>query len=88
MGKDKTAPAITQTKLDRFTKSTPTSEPSALGDAGAPDNQILLAISDLRASIKGRIGELRIDLSLIRQDLRNTADRVTETETRELECWK
>ena len=49
-------------------------------DAMSTYNQILLAISDLCTSIEGGIGELRTDLSLIRQDLRNTVDRVTETE--------
>ena len=51
-------------------------------DTVATDDQILLAISDLRTSIEGRIGELRTDLSLIHQDLRNTVDRITDTEGR------
>ena len=46
------------------------------------NSQILLAISNLRTSIEGRIGELCTDLSLIRQDLRNTVVRVTEAEGR------
>ena len=45
------------------------------------DNQILQAIGDLRSSVEGKIDELKVDLSLIRQDLRQTVERVTEAES-------
>ena len=81
------APA-TQSNLDKFTRSGPGGGVQFPLDAKTPwevpasDNQILAAISDLSSSIEGRIGDLRTDLSLIRQDLRNTVDRVTEMEGR------
>ena len=85
MGKDKGVPAA-QGRLDKFARplngdqsSMNTPDPK---DPPSTDNQILAAISDLRTSIEGRIGDLRTDISLIRQDLRNTVDRVTETEGR------
>ena len=43
---------------------------------------ILQAISELRAFMENKMGELGVDLSLIIQDLRNRVDHVTEVEGR------
>ena len=85
MGKDKGIPS-NQSRLDKFARTTsggqPPGDTPGQSESQSSDNQILAAISELRASIEGRIGELRTDMSLIRQDLRNAVDRVTETEGR------
>ena len=47
------------------------------------NNPILLAaIQAARETLEGRIGEVRSEVSLLRQDSRHVADRVTATETR------
>ncbi|KAJ1169833.1 hypothetical protein NDU88_001721 [Pleurodeles waltl] len=58
-------------------------------DGGAPDPggvvqtpTILQAINDLKVTMEGKTGELKVDLALIRQDLRSTTHRVTEVEGR------
>ena len=85
MGKDRGVPT-TQSKLDKFARPAGGGQPPAdapgVRETSPSDNLILGAISDLRTSIEGKIGDLHADISLIRQDLRNTVDRVTETEGR------
>ncbi|KAJ1170059.1 hypothetical protein NDU88_001940 [Pleurodeles waltl] len=41
---------------------------------------ILQYIGDLNITMEGKIGELKVDLALIRQDLQNIMHRVTEME--------
>ncbi|KAJ1185800.1 hypothetical protein NDU88_002587 [Pleurodeles waltl] len=56
---------------------------------GTPDSggaahtaTILQAINDLKVTMEGKMRELKVDLDLIRQDLRITMHRVTEVEGR------
>ena len=42
----------------------------------------MAAIQSSREVLEGRIGEVRSDVILLRQDLRNVADRVTDTDTK------
>lgn len=44
--------------------------------------RVLEAISDCKSSLTCKIEEVKIDVSLIRQDLQKLRERVTETETR------
>ena len=88
MGKDRVVAPSTQAKLDRYAKTpSPITANASGSDKLEPpshtnENQILQAIGDLRSSVEGKIEELRIDLSLIRQDLRKTLEQVTEAEGR------
>lgn len=43
---------------------------------------MLEAISDCKSTLTGKIEEIKIDVSLIRQDLQKLRDQVTETENR------
>ena len=52
----------------------------SLGDNVAA--QILRAIHESRVALESQIGGVQSEVSLIRQDLRNTVDRVTEAEAR------
>lgn len=53
------------------------SEPHADGRA-----RVLDAIAALQGTLTAKIDEVKIDISLLRQDLSKVKDRVTETETR------
>ena len=90
MGKDKPPQSNqSQTKMDQFTKPGPGSRGTgAPGLSEEPTNAptgteaILNAIKDSCDAVEWKIDEERIDVSLLRQDLRKVADRVTEAETR------
>ena len=87
MGKDKPNANPQQPKMDRFTTTVPRRQASP--DASAEKNpdsdklaEILAAIQTSRQALEGQIGGVQAEVSLIRQDLRNVVDRVTETEGR------
>lgn len=88
MGRDclpKTSGSHTQTKIDRFTSAErgPGEGPSGSPPAPGTDlSAILQAISTSQASVEGKIGEVRVDTALIRQDLRNATARISEAESR------
>ena len=90
MGKDKPAPTNqAQTKMDQFTRpgSGPRGPdtvmaPEGPADAPAGTEAILNAIKESREAVERRVEEVRVDVSLLRQDLRGVADRVTEAESR------
>ncbi|KAJ1101729.1 hypothetical protein NDU88_006794 [Pleurodeles waltl] len=89
MGRDKAVrmPAQQQ-KIDKYAKqSAPGNEVGAVGGTPEPWSlaqtaAILEAINDLIVTMEGKMGELSVDLALIRQNLRNTTNRVTEVEGR------
>ena len=69
--------------MDRFAKVIPTGTTEDEEAAALPDNAALLAaIHSSRETLEGKIGEVRSEVSLLRQDLRTVTARVTETETR------
>ena len=80
MVKDKQA----EGKLDKYVRCSPTRvDSSSLSGAterpkSSPECPNLQAISELHTSIGGKSGELHVNLSLIRQDLRNMVDLMTE----------
>ena len=85
MGKDRPNTQSSQSKIDKF--AVLSSQGSAAGmstGAGVPgDNattEILKAIHDSRVALEAQIGGVQSEVSLIRQDLWNTVDRVTEVE--------
>ena len=87
MGKDKNAQA--QTKMDQFTK--PSSSSRGNGEATTPvgptdtlagTETILSAIRESREAVERKVEEVRVDVSLLRHDLRGVAERVTEAESR------
>ncbi|KAJ1149053.1 hypothetical protein NDU88_001872 [Pleurodeles waltl] len=87
MGRDKAgSTSAQQQRIDRFAKqNVPGSKTEATG--GIPDSggvvqtaTILQAINDQKVTMEGKMGELKVDLALIRQNLRNTKHRVTEIE--------
>ena len=90
MGKDKPVPTgPAQMKMDQFTKpgSGPRGPDGARTlegprDAPAGTTAILNAVKESREAVERRVEEVRVDVSLLRQDLRGVADRVTEAETR------
>lgn len=76
-------------KLDKYRlkeKGTPgengADAPSSPESAADDTAQVLEAISDCKSTLTGKIGEVRIDVSLIKQDLQKLRERVTETENR------
>ena len=83
MGKDKLNPSGQQPKMDKFTVSGPPEQNAVLGDA-VPDrfSEVLSAIQASRQSLENQIGGVQLDVSLVRQDLLNVVDRVTEAEGR------
>lgn len=56
--------------------------PSTTSSATEDTARVLEAISDCKSTLTGKIEEIKIDVSLIHQDLQKLRDRVTETETR------
>lgn len=89
MGKNQTlkaASASAQLKMDSFTtfEAAPSKEnPGVAPTPIATDlSTILNAISASQASVEGKIGEIKVDVSLLRQDLRNATSRIAETENR------
>lgn len=56
--------------------------PSSTNPVVEDTARVLEAISDCKSTLKCKIEEVKIDVSLIRQDLQKFRDRVTETETR------
>ncbi|KAJ1153534.1 hypothetical protein NDU88_006293 [Pleurodeles waltl] len=82
-------PAQAQTKMDQYTIPTPAADYTA-GAAGSsprpsvpePDlSAILKAIHDSREAVEHKVDELRIELSLIQQNLQGVTGRVIEAET-------
>ncbi|KAJ1118475.1 hypothetical protein NDU88_006666 [Pleurodeles waltl] len=75
-----------QQMIDKYAKQNVSgSEIGVVGGTHEPEcttqtPTILQAISDLKVAIKGKMGELKVDLAVIRQDLRNTTHYVTEVE--------
>ena len=87
MGKDKLAVPAQQPKMDKFTIPAPPKNPTDTTQQAkdAPEDkftEILAAIQASRLALEGQIGGLQTEVSLVRQDLRNVVDRVTETEDR------
>ena len=69
--------------MDRNTKKVTTATSGEVESQILPDNAALLAaIHSSRETLEGRIGEVRSEATLIRQDLTNVTDRVTAAETR------
>lgn len=82
-------PTETLAKLDEYRrqdKESPSQDGAAVeqeaGTAGAETAKVLEAISSCQASLTSKIKEVKIDISLVRQDLQRLNDRVTEAETR------
>ena len=87
MGKDKTPASSQQPKMDRYTVSAQRSSsevPNAAQTRPQPDRftEILEAIQASRSALEGQIGGVQMEVALVRQDLRNAVDRVTEAEGR------
>ena len=51
-------------------------------EASTGTDVILNAIKESKEAVERKVEEVRVDVSLLRQDLRGVADRVTEAETR------
>lgn len=56
--------------------------PAATSSSTEDTARVLEAISDCKSTLMGKIEEVKIDVSLIRQDLQKLRDGVTETENR------
>mgnify|MGYP002804399224 CR=1 FL=1 len=86
MGKDKLANPTQQPRMEKYTipvPKTPIGNPQqAPGTSEDKFAEILAAIHASRNALEGQIGGLQMEVSLVRQDLRNVVDRVTETEDR------
>ena len=89
MGKDKNAHPPAQTRMDQFTRpgagSRGTGAEMAPGEPTGTSTEteaILKAIKDSKDAVERKVEEVRVDVSLLRQDLRGVADRVTEAEAR------
>ena len=83
MVRDKDPKPPRQGKMDKYTKPVMTTTTEDEVVTSLPDNVALLAaIHSSRETLEGKIGEVRSEVSLIRQDLRNVTDRVTVAETR------
>ena len=85
--KDKTAPCVQQPKMDRYTvpaQRPRTPDQSQPPETSEPDKfkEILAAIQASRCALEGQIGGVQSEVALVRQDLRNVVDRVTEAEGR------
>ena len=86
MGKDKGAPVTQQCKMDKCTVSGSRTRSPEKGAPSSDDGhdrvaKILSAIQASRSALESQIG-VQAEVSLVRQDLRNVVDRVTETEGR------
>ena len=83
MVRDKEPKPPGQGKMDRYAKPEAPPLEAAGVESTLPDNAALpAAIQSSREALEGRTGEVRSEVTLLRQDLRNVADRVTETESR------
>ena len=86
MGKDKAGAQAQQYKMDKYTTSAGArkDEQKMPEEASGADKfaEILEAIQASRSALEGQIGGIQTEVSLVRQDLRNVVDRVTETEGR------
>ena len=86
MGKDKLANPTQQPKMDKYTTlvpKNPIDNPQQASSASEDKfAEILAAIHASRNALEGQIGGLQMEVSLVRQDLRNAVNRVTETEDR------
>ena len=86
MGKDKSANPAQQPRMEKYTipvPKNPIDNPQqASGASEDKFAEILAAIHASRNALEGQIGGLQMEVSLVRQDLRNVVDRVTETEDR------
>ena len=87
MGNDKAAHSSSQSKMDQCTSLPQPGGPQGsrvpldpVTNVGAAD--ILKAIQDSCAALESQIGGVQVEVSLVRQDLRNVVDRVTEAEGR------
>ncbi|KAJ1105215.1 hypothetical protein NDU88_002623 [Pleurodeles waltl] len=68
--------------MDCYTKVV-TLLPPVAGPLETPNNAaILSAIQSSREALEGQVGEVRIEVSLLHQGLRNMAERVTSVEAR------
>ncbi|XP_069495622.1 uncharacterized protein [Ambystoma mexicanum] len=59
----------------------PVNEPQKALEETNKDSQVLEAIAALKTLIDTKIEEVKTDMQLMRQDARNLAERVTNTET-------
>lgn len=57
-------------------------QPTPLDSSADDTARVLEAISDCKSTLTCKIEEVKVDVSLIRQDLQKMRERVTETETR------
>ena len=81
MAGDKEPERPRQGKMDRYAKPTAPLLAAEVEEPALPDNAALLAaIQSSQEALEGRIGEVRSEVTLIQQELRNVADRVMETE--------
>ncbi|KAJ1092019.1 hypothetical protein NDU88_005133 [Pleurodeles waltl] len=88
MVSDKSSLTTAQQKIIRYAKQGVQSDNGGAA-TGAPTVEdsaqsatILQVIHDLKVTMEGKMGELKVDLALIWQDLRNTTHRVIEVECR------
>lgn len=84
-GTQKQSGQQTQAKIDQYAVVERTPVDGAAGGTSLPEGDIstiLQAISASQISVEHKIGEVRVDMALIRQDLRNVAARITEAESR------
>ncbi|KAJ1218152.1 hypothetical protein NDU88_005735 [Pleurodeles waltl] len=85
---DKAAGTPAQQKIGKYAKQNVfRSEVGAIGRTNEPESAtqtvtILHAISDLKVTMEEKMGELKVDVTLIRQDPCNSTNRVTEVEGR------
>ena len=86
MGKDKALKHPQQAKMDKYAVSTkkPVALEADTASNSDPDklSEILAAIQASRLALEGQIGGVQTEVLLIRQDLRNVVDRVTDAEGR------
>ncbi|KAJ1149658.1 hypothetical protein NDU88_002463 [Pleurodeles waltl] len=91
MGKDKSAKQATaQTRIDQFTTGTTGHQsedpnPNEGGEQRTTSGDlpaILHVIQASQVAVESKIGEVRVDVALVRQDLRNTTARIIEAESR------
>ena len=92
MGKDKPGSQSSQSKIDKYAvQSSQGGPPDAGTGAGIMEDnmaaKILNAIHDSRVALETQIGGVQNEVSLIRQDLRNTVYRVMEVEV-SISGWK
>ena len=76
-----------QGKMDKYTKPITTVTTEEEEATSLPDNAALLAaIHSSRETLEGKIGEVRSEVSLLRQDLRKVTE--LQTQKQESQVWR